>query len=112
MTSELKNKKTNLCTVLGPPLLIRRCYPYTIDTGSFKYLGTGGSTPVNLPASPLLSYRQEHSHLEQVCLGPRGLPVVLSILYFLSWLVWKEDMEMIRTSMSEAIISEDKAKRI
>ena len=87
MTSELKNKKTNLGTVPGPPLLIRRCYPHTTDIGSFKYFGTGGSTPVNLPATPSLSYKQEHSHLEQVCLGPRGLPVELSILYsiFYAW---------------------------
>lgn len=108
MTSELKNRKTNLGTVPDPPLLIRRCHSHTSDTGSFKYLGKGRSTPVNLPASPSLSYRQEHSHLEQVCLGPRGLPVVLSILYyFLLWLVWKEDMEIVRTSMSEAVISEE-----
>lgn len=107
MTSELKNRKTNLGTVPGPPLLIRRCHPLTADTGSFKYLRKGRSTPVNVPASPSLSYRQEHSHLEQVCLGPRGLPVVLSIFYFLLWLVWKEDMEMVRTSMSEAVLSEE-----
>lgn len=30
-----------------------------------------------------------------------------SLLYFLLCLVWKEDMEMIRTSMSEAVISEE-----